>query len=142
MAQKVAQHVSQHIITLTIPDQLYQQVEQMAQGRRQTIAQVLSEHLIESFRPFPAPHISPNRYAMQREVEAYKRLHPEMVKQFLGHYVALYQGKVVDADPSEDALMQRRRQNYPGQVVLVRLVEAEVEVERELVLRSPRLVAS
>ena len=86
----------QHTVMITIPDHLYRHIEQTAEALQQTIAQVLSEHVIETFQPFPAVHISPNRSTMLREANAYEAMHPELVKQFLGQYVAIYQGTLAD----------------------------------------------
>lgn len=128
-----------HTVKITIPDQLYRHVAQTAEAMRQTVDQVLSEHVIETFQPFPSLHVSANRSVMLREVNAYEAMHPELVKQFLGQFVAIYQGKLVDHDVDEDSLMKRRQRDYASKVVLVRRVESEAS--RELVLRSPRLVA-
>lgn len=129
----------QHSVLITIPDQIYRHVEQTAEATRQTIAQVLSEHVIETFQPFPSIHISPNRSLMMQEVAAYESMHAQLVKQFLGQYVAIYEGKLVDLDVDEESLMIRRRRDYSGKVVLVRQVEQEAS--QDLVLRSPRFVA-
>ncbi len=84
-------------------------------------------------RPFnPSQHfiLAPIARSL-REVNAYEALHPELVKQFLGQFVAIYQGELVDHDADEDALMKRRQRDYAGKVVLVRRVE--IEASRELV---------
>lgn len=130
----------EHSVLITIPDQIcHRHVEQTAEATRQTIAQVLSEHVIETFQPFPSIHISPNRSLMMQEVAAYESMHAQLVKQFLGQYVAIYEGKLVDHDVDEESLMIRRRRDYSGKVVLVRQVEQEAS--QDLVLRSPRFVA-
>lgn len=89
-----------------------------------------------ALQPFPSLHVSPQRATLLREAEAYRILHPLLVKTQLSCYVAVYQGKVVDQDEDEDALLERRRRHYPGQVVLIRRVE--LEAEPELHFRSPR----
>lgn len=130
----------EYTVTLTLPPKVYREAEKQATATNRTIEQVLAEQREGSVQPFPSIHISPNRAAMAREDEAYQRLHPTLVQQLLGYYVAIYQGQVVDHDLNEDALLERRRRNYTGKVVLVRRVEAEAA--RELVLRSPRFVGS
>ncbi|MCE7987042.1 MAG: hypothetical protein DYG89_38205 [Caldilinea sp. CFX5] len=125
-----------HTVTLTLPPKVYREAAKQATATNRTIEQVLAEQLEETQQPFPNIHVSPNRAAMAREDEAYQRLHPALAQQLLGYYVAIYQGQVVDHDLDEDALLERRRRNYAGKVVLVRRVEAEAV--RELVLRSPR----
>ena len=125
-----------YTVTLTLSPVVYRAAANRAQETKRTIEEVLTEQLQETLQPFPALHVSPQRAAMLREAEAYRTLHPALVKEWLGHYVAIYQGKVVDHDQNEDALLQRRRRDYPGQVVLIRRVEAEAEPA--LNFRSPR----
>ena len=40
----------------------------------------------------------PHRAAMQREIAAYEAMHSTLVPQFLGYYVAIHQGHLVDHD--------------------------------------------
>ena len=124
----------QHSVLITIPDQIYRHVEQTAEATRQTIAQVLSEHVIETFQPFPSIHISPNRSLMMQEVAAYESMHAQLVKQFLE-----FLNEITIHNVDEESLMIRRRRDYSGKVVLVRQVEQEAS--QDLVLRSPRFVA-
>jgi len=131
----------EYTVTLTLSPIVYREAIKRASETNRTLEQVLAEHLQETWQPFPTIHISPNRATMAHEAEAYQALHPELIKQqLLGYYVAIHQGKLVDQDQDEDALLQRRRRNYPGQVVLIRQVEAAPE--HELALRSPRLAAT
>jgi hypothetical protein len=130
----------EYTVTLTLPATIYREAAERASATNRTIEQVLTEQLQERLQPFPTIHVSPNRAAMEREAEAYRILHPELVKQLLGRYVAIYQGQVVDHDQDENTLLQRRRRNYPGKVVLIRRVEAEAD--QESALRSPRFAAT
>ena len=50
-------------------------------------------------------------------------MHNELVRRCLGQYVALCDGRLVDHDPDPVALLQRVRQQYPGQVILRQKVE-------------------
>jgi hypothetical protein len=126
----------EHTVTLTLPARVYREAAKQATATNRTVEQVLAEQLEDALQPFPCIHVSPNRAVMAREAEAYQRLHPTLVQQLLGYYVAIYQGQVVDQDQDEDALLERRRRNYAGKVVLARQVEAEGAPD--LVLRSPR----
>jgi hypothetical protein len=71
------------------------------------------------------------------EVEAYRRKHPRLRAKYLGYYIAMHNGRVVDHDRDLAALNQRVRKRFGRTPVLMRLVE-EVP-ERVLVFRSPRL---
>ena len=81
--------------------------------------------------------VHPHRAQMQREIAAYRSLHPKLVQSHLGHFVAIYQGQLVDADADPVALHQRISARYPGKVVLSRKVQ--VEADPVLQMRSPRL---
>jgi len=74
---------------------------------------------------------------MMRNAEAYKAMHKELVKRYLGQYVAICNEKLVDHDPDPVALLRRVRNEYPHQVVLRRKVE--LTPEREWRIRHPRI---
>jgi hypothetical protein len=77
------------------------------------------------------------RDKIRAEVEAFRAMHPDLVKQYSGKYVALYKGQLVDHDEDFQALHHRIRQRFGRQPVLLRQVTSEPE--RVLVIRSPRL---
>lgn len=86
------------------------------------------------FTPFP---VDPNRSLMERNVQAYKAMHGELVQHYLGQYVALCDGQLIDRDTDPVALLLRVRAGYLDQVVLRRKVESVPE--RELHIRHPRI---
>ena len=77
------------------------------------------------------------RRKIDAEAEAYKRRHPHLRAKYLGYYIAMHNGRVVDRDRDLGALNQRIRRRFGRTPVLMRLVEEEPE--RVLVFRSPRL---
>ena len=68
-------------ILLTVPDDVYYQARKLAINTQRDIADVLLETITRSFAPFP---VDPNREQMYQEVQAYKKIHPELVAQYLG----------------------------------------------------------
>ena len=60
---------------------------------------------------------------MFREKEAYQAMHHELMTQFAGQYVAISQGKLVDNDPNEMALLERINNRFPQQTVLLKQVQ-------------------
>ena len=121
-------------ILLTVPDDLYHQVQKAADATRRNIPDYLLDTITRSFAPFPEDR---NRSAMNENVSVYKSLHAQLVKSYLGQTVAIHHGQLVDHDPDPVALLQRVRACYPDQVVLRRKVE--LVVERELRIRHPRI---
>ena len=80
----------------------------------------------------------PRTPQMEKEAAAYDAMREEMVEKYLGQYVAVFQGKVVDHDDDPGALVDRLDEQYPDDVVLVR--EVHEGPDRVLRMRSPRLV--
>jgi DNA-damage-inducible protein J len=93
------------------------------------------ESTVDPSATFPA-HV--NRSTMNENALAYKAMHPQLVQQYLGQYVAICNGQLVDADCDPVALLQRVREKYPNQIVLRRQVERLPE--QELRMRHPKAV--
>ena len=74
---------------------------------------------------------------MNQNVETYGALHAELVMTYLGQYVAICEGQLVDHDHDPVSLLQRIRTQYPGKVVLRRKVESVPE--KQLRIRHPRI---
>ena len=123
-------------VTLTIPDYIYQQAENIARSEQRPITEIFNEALAQLF---PAIHVNVGRPQMEQEQRAFRRSHAELLAQYPGEYVAVYQGKVIDHDADQVALVGRVDERYPQEVVLIKLVTAEPD--RVLNMRSPRLVS-
>lgn len=78
--------------------------------------------------------------AAAAEMQAYLALHPWLKEHCWGNYVAIYHGKLVDADEDFDALFDRIDQAYPDQFVWMSQVSDE-PIET-FTVRSPRFTAS
>ena len=76
------------------------------------------------------------RKAMRREAQAYRAQHSTLHQQYAGRYIAMYQGRVVDDDSDQLALLARIEKQYPDQPVLITPVLAEPE--ETYTVRSPR----
>jgi hypothetical protein len=81
--------------------------------------------------------VNTHRATMQREIAAYVAMHPTLVENYLGQYVAVYQGQLVDHDADAVALHHRITAAYPGEVVLQRQVQHEATPV--LRMRSPKV---
>ncbi len=78
----------------------------------------------------------PQRDRMNREVAAFESMHEALEESYLGQFVAIRQGKVIDADADEQALIVRVRERFPADVILFRKVQETLPPV--LVFRSPR----
>lgn len=121
-------------ITLTIPEDLYQQVEQVAVSEDKNIADLFLEAVKQRYPSFPA---HPEREQMQKEIDAFCAMHTQLLADYKGQYVAIHKGKLVDHDADPIKLHHRVLANFPNQIVLSRKVE--LEPDRVLHIRSPRL---
>lgn len=122
-------------VTLELPDDVYQEVEQIAQSFNTSITSVLVDAIIQAL---PQIYKHPQREKMAREQRAFEMMYLDLVKQFEGQFVAVHNGEVVDHDIDPIALLRRRRQNYPNDVVLI--TQVLPKSQRILCFRSPRFV--
>jgi hypothetical protein len=116
-------------VTLTISERTYKQAEYLAELRRQAVAEVLADHLAETFSVedealFPQNDPDP---LVEQERNAYLALHSELWRNYPHEYVAIYQGQLADHDSDKLALFQRIDEQYPHEFVLVRQVEPIAE---------------
>lgn len=74
---------------------------------------------------------------MQREIAAYRVMHPQLRETHLGMHVAVFQGQLVDSDQEFLALFLRIQKRYPDEVVLMREVRPEADPVYRIL--SPRL---
>ncbi len=124
-------------ITVTISEYTYQQASSLAQWRRQNVAEVLAEAIVLPDEPAQEGAAQIDEAAMEQERAAFLAMHPTLLKNYPGQYVAMYEGKLVDTAPNLSELYQRIHQTYPNVFVLMRRVESEPE--RIYHIRSPRL---
>ena len=123
-------------VLLTVPDDLYRQVEKVADAASRNISDLLLDTITRSLSPFPVDSTRPE---MLDNAAAYRSLHAQLVKHYLGQFVAIHDGQLVDHDPDPVVLLQRIRTHFPDRVVLRRKVE--LSVEHELHIRHPRIEA-
>ena len=74
---------------------------------------------------------------LDEEDEAFKRLHPELVKSIFGEYAAIHRGELVDHDRDLSALYLRISQRFDDYPVLLRRVKSEPE--EVFTILSPRI---
>lgn len=127
-------------VTVSIPEALHHRASKLARTRRRPVDVVIAELLDESLPPVEAalPRNTDEDTAVTREMEAYLALHPALKAQFLGQYVAILDGKLIDHDPDPSALYQRITARYPSRFVWMTPVEDEPLTT--LTFRSPRIV--
>ena len=122
-------------VTITIPEALHKRVEKLAASRAQSVPDLLADAVALAENETGQ---SEQQKRMAREERAYRALHAELLESNQGAFVAIFQGKLVDSDRDELALLQRIDAKYPDEIVLIKRVESLPQ--RPLVVRSPRLL--
>jgi hypothetical protein len=128
-------------VTVDLPDSLYQRTQRFARLHQQKVEEAISALIEQGLAAGDAEETvnwSEPDPAVEREREAYITLHPKLKEQYLGKYVAIYQGKLLDHDDDPAALSTRIHAQHPDEFVLI--TQVRQEPTRTIVIRSPRIV--
>lgn len=131
-------------VSVTLSRALSVRVRHFAQQQQEEIVAVV-ERLLDEALPDPLAEadwldLSEPDEAAEAEMQAYVALRPWLKEHYWGKYIAIYHGKLVDADEDFDALFDRMDQAYPNQFVWMSKVGDEA-IET-FTVRSPRFTAS
>lgn len=127
-------------VSVTLSRALSARVRHFAQQQHEEIVAVV-ERLLDEALPDPLAEadwldLSEPDEAAEAEMQAYLALHPWLKEHYWGKHVAIYQGKLVDADEDFDTLFDRIDHAYPNQFVWMSKVGDEA-IET-FTVRSPR----
>lgn len=120
-------------ITLSIPKPLYglAQFDAWRQSRN------VEEILIESLQSVYGTSVDHEYLALLEQARAFQEQHSQLISDYEGEYVAIYDGEVIDHDSDRIELSDRIYASQPSQTVLIRYVTTRPE--RVLNMRSPRI---
>lgn len=128
-------------ITIELPDRLYQETQEFArlhQVEMEAAISALIEHGLVTADVEPELTVLPSSNSVaERERMAYIAQHGVLKEKYLGQYVAIYHGMLIDHDIDAATLSERVRSRYPNEFVLVTLVRQEPI--RTIDVRSPRV---
>lgn len=110
---------------------LVEQLHKIAEHEHQSPEELLNRAVIEFLDKIALKK-------MQAEVAAYEQMHPELVTQYLGEYVAIHNGALVDHDHNVRDLHIRVRRRFGKMPILLRKV-AEEPTPPDIIVRSPKL---
>jgi hypothetical protein len=121
--------MTQNVIQL--PQEMYEAVRRRAAAERKTadrlvtewVAAQLDEEVSEEDKPTVFEGANEHEEAIEREQAAYLALHPMLLDQHPGEYVAIHGGKLIDCDKDGATLSRRVRSRYPQQFVWISRVE-------------------
>lgn len=103
---------------LVIEPQLYSRIEQAADEHKIGIDRILSDALRRYLWEL-------DRRKISEESQVYRERHAELKEQYLGQYIAMHDGDVVDHDSDFGALRHRVRQQFRQTPVMITLVEED-----------------
>ena len=115
--------------SVLVADQVFAELVPIAEQENKEISELVNEALRQYLWEAKERKI-------EREMEAYRTMHAQLKQRFLGQYVAIHNGELVDHDADRRALSRRVRQKYGSVAVLITPVEERPE--REFVMLSPR----
>lgn len=105
---------------VTVDPELYQRVHEAAQAHQATVDEILAQavrlYLWEQ-----------DRQQIAEESRRYRQQHAQLKTQYLGRYIAMRHGQVVDHDAEFAPLRQRIRQRFSHTPVMITLVEEDLE---------------
>ena len=97
---------------ITVEPELYRRVEEAAQEQHASVDEILSEavrlYLWEQ-----------DRVKIEQEGVAFRRQHSELVQSFLGRFIAMHEGQVVDHDADFAELYQRVRAQFGRTPIMI-----------------------
>lgn len=102
--------------TVTLDQNVYKRLKAAA-DENETTADALLENAARQYL------WELERQKISEESAMYRQQYPELKEKYLGQYIAMHLGKVVDHDIDEDALWKRVRQRYGRTPVLILRVE-------------------
>ncbi len=118
------------LMTLELGKRTSRQLEQVATDVGSEIS-ALAEQIIREFLREEA------QKKMAREMETFRTMHTELLKQYKGQYVAVHREQVIDRDVDQLALFLRVDRRYPDVPILIKQVRSKVE--EVYTIRSPRI---
>lgn len=105
---------------LAVSAETFKRLTKVAQEKESTV-EVLVEQVIRQFLQ------AETERKMAQEIEAFQTMHAQLLAQYPNHYVAIYQGQLVDHDTDQLGLFLRIDEQYPNEVVLIRQVLPKVD---------------
>lgn len=104
--------------TVVVRPELLESLERNADLRQKTVDDLVNEALARYVHQLEDDKLD-------REIETYERLHPELKRKLPGRWVAIHGGELVDQDAERAELYRRIRARYGRTAVLIRQVQEE-----------------
>jgi hypothetical protein len=115
------------IIHVPLPEPTYRRLKKWAESRQQKVGPAIADYLTLTL-PATEEVVVPSAGAdpqVEQEKAAYLRLFPQLKRQYVGQYVAIYGGELVDHDEDYGTLFERIDERYPDTFVWLTRVADE-----------------
>ncbi len=106
--------------TIAVETELYNRIEKAASEHKANINEILNQAVRRYLWEL-------DRRKISEESKIYRQHHAELKDQYLGQYIAMHEGQVVDHDADFPTLRQRIRQLFGHTPVMITLVEETAE---------------
>lgn len=106
--------------TVAVEPELYQRVQEAAQAYNASVEDILTEAVRRYLWEL-------DRQKVSEESRVYREQHAQLKPRYLGQYIAMHDGQVIDHDPDFIALRQRVRERFGRAPVMITLVEESAE---------------
>ncbi|MDM8526702.1 hypothetical protein QUF58_00705 [Anaerolineales bacterium HSG24] len=104
------------MLQITIEPTVETKLEQFAQLVDQSVEEIINQALSRYL-----DYLSDRK--LDTEISAYEKLHPQLKQKYLGHYVAIHQGQLIDTDTDCGNLFLRVEKKYGDVTILIRQVK-------------------
>ena len=118
--------------TIELPHKLINPLQQLANEQSSSIEEVIEDALTDYLR-------EQRHKQLLQEMERFRAQHGELKAQYLGQFVGMYNGRILDHDADGGSLYNRLRQQHGDLPVLI--VEVGETAEQEF-LRLQRYVVT
>lgn len=131
-------------VKLYLPDAIYERAQSLAALRNVNLHDVLLESIVlpeadpDTSTPAGEDTAGFDEQTVWREERAFQSMHPTLMQQYPGQYVAIQNGQLVDHDTDQVTLYRRCRQAYVEKYVLIAQIQRSVE--ETYTFRSPRML--
>ena len=111
---------------ISLQPDLARQIHRLSRAKGETVEEFIDHAVREHVERL-------EEEKLQAEAEAFIKLHPQLLTQHLGQFVAIFEGKLIDSGADFETLFLRVQKNYPDEVILIRQVMTKPTIE----LRGP-----
>jgi hypothetical protein len=106
--------------TITVEPKLYERVEEAALERETSVGQILAQAIRRYLW-------EEDRHKISEESKVYRKNHAKLKKGYLGQFIAMHKGQVVDHDLDFHALRQPILQHFGRIPIMITKVEEQAE---------------